>query len=276
MDQLRKLAGLVLLSLLVTLSVAAQGAQQQQPPPPPPAPTPAEPAPPAAPPVNQEEEDAYKAFFNHPREDAQKQVQLGEEFVAKFPESRYLESVYSRMVGAYLSLGDVDKLFVVGEKALQLNPDNVDVLAVVAYAVPRRLNPQEIGGPAKLQKVEQYSRHAIGLLDGMAKPEGMLDEEFARAKNDKLAMAHSGLAMVNYFRQDFAGMASELEQATTLATSPDPSDFYLLGVSYVQVRRFADAATAFGKCSEVPWDFQDRCKQSKEQSEKQAALQPKN
>lgn len=275
MKVFRKMAGLLLLALFVAASVTAQAAQQQQPPPPP-TPTPAAPAEPAAPPVNPEEEADYKALFEAPRTDAQMQVKLGEDFLTKYPDSRYRESVYARLVNAYLSLGDVDRLFVAGEKALELNPDNVDVLSVVAYAVPRRINTSELDAPRKLQRVEQYSKHAIEVLNTLAKPEGLTEEDFTRAKNDKLSMAHSGLAMVNYHKQDFAGMAAELEQATTLATSPDPSDFYLLGISYQQVRRFADAATAFGKCAEVPWAYQEQCKQNKEQSEKQAALQPKN
>ncbi len=273
MNALRKVAGLLLLALLVAAGVPAQAQQQQPPPTPAPAPAPAEPA---TPPVNPEEEADAKAFFDTARVDVPKQAELGEAFLAKYPESRYRESIYSRLVSAYLALGDIDKLYVAGEKALAMNPDNVDVLSVVAYAVPRRVNPSELDAPAKLQKVEQYGKHAIEILAAMPKPEGLTDEDFTKAKNEKLSMAHSGLALVSYHRQDFAGMAAELEQATTLAATPDPSDFWLLGVSYQQVKRFGDAATAFGKCAEVQWAYQDRCKQSKEQSEKQATLQPKN
>jgi tetratricopeptide (TPR) repeat protein len=275
MNAFRKVAGLLLLALLVAAGVPAQSGQQQPPPTPPPTPAPA-PSEPAAPPVNPEEEADAKAFFDTARVDVPKQAELGEAFLVKYPESRYREAIYSRLVSAYLALGDIDKLYVAGEKALAMNPDNVDVLSVVAYAVPRRVNPSELDAPAKLQKVEQYGKHAIEILVAMTKPESLTEEDFTKAKNEKLSMAHSGLALVSYHKQDFAGMAAELEQATTLATSPDPSDFWLLGISYQQVKRFGDAATAFGKCAEVQWAYQDRCKQSKEQSEKQAALQPKN
>ncbi|MGH9796291.1 MAG: trypsin-like peptidase domain-containing protein [Candidatus Acidiferrales bacterium] len=229
----------------------------------------------SAQPATKAEDDDYKEFFDAPRDTPQKQIELGEAFLAKYPDSRYRASVYARMVNAYLALGDVDKLFVAGEKALELNPDNVDVLAVVAYAVPRRIKPEDLDAAQKLQKVEQYSKHAVEVLNGLPKPETLTEEEFTRAKNEKLSMAHSGLAMVAFHRNNFAGMASELEQATTLSAAPDPSDFYLLGVAYDRVKRHGDAATAFGKCAAVAWDFQDRCKQSQEQSLKQAGVQPK-
>lgn len=277
MNAFRKMAGMMLLALMVAAALPAQSGQQQQqqqqPPPPTPAPAPEEPA---APPVNPEEEADYKAFFEVPRTEASKQVRLGEAFLAKFPESRYRESVYSRLVSAYLALEDVDKVYSVGEKALELNPDNVDVLSVVAYAVPRRVNASELDAPKKLQKLEQYAKHAIEVLNDMEKPEGISEEEFTRAKNDKLSMAYSGLGIVSFHRQDFTGMSAALEQATTLSPSPDVSDLWLLGISYQATRRFSEAATAFGKCAEVQWAYQDRCKQNKEQSEKQAALQPKN
>ncbi|MGH9791927.1 MAG: hypothetical protein ACRD5W_12015 [Candidatus Acidiferrales bacterium] len=279
MDRLKRISLAVMLALvMVSAAFAQQQAQQPQQPPPPAQQPPAQQPPPAepqVPPVNQEEEDAYKAFFDAPRDMPQKQIDLGEAFLAKYPDSRYRASVYARMVNAYLALGDVDKLFVAGEKALELNPDNVDVLAVVAYAVPRRINPQDLDAAQKLQKVEQYSKHAVEVLNGLPKPETLTEEEFTRAKNEKLSMAHSGLAMVAYHRQNYAGMASELEQATTLSAAPDPSDFYLLGIAYQQGKRHGDAATAFGKCAAVAWDFQDRCKQSQEQSLKQGGVQPK-
>lgn len=278
MDRLTRTSLALMLALAMAPAVLAQQpAEKPQQPSPAQQPSPQQPPPaePQAPPVNTEEDKDYKAFFDAPRDMPQKQIELAEAFLAKYPDSRYRASVYAGMVNAYLALGDVDKLFVAGEKALELNPDNVDVLAVVAYAVPRRIKPEDLDAAQKLQKVEQYSKHAVEVLNGLPKPDTLTEEEFTRAKNEKLSMAHSGLAMVAFHRNNFTGMASELEQATTLSAAPDPSDFYLLGVAYDKVQRHGDAATAFGKCAAVAWDFQDRCKQSQEQSLKQAGVQPK-
>jgi len=268
MNALRKLAGLLLLALMVAGSVSGQSGQQA-----PPTPAPAEPA---APPVNQEEEKDYQAFFETARMDAPRQAQLGEAFVVKYPESRYRESVYTRLTNVYLSLGDVKKLAAAGGKALEINPDNVDVLSVMAYALPRDIRPSELDAPQRLKKVEEYSTHAIELLNQMVKPEPLSEEDFTRAKNEKLSMAYSGLGLVQFRRADYTGMAESMELATTLTATPDPSDFYLLGISYQQLRRFSDAATTFGKCAAMDWQNQDACKQSRAEAEKQAALQPKN
>lgn len=271
MHWFKRIGMAALIVLMAVSAVSAQAPAPKQPPPQEPT-TPTEPAPP---PVNQAEEDDYKAFFEAPRDQIQKQVELGEAFLTKYPDSRYRSSVYTRLVSAYFSLGDVDKLFVTAEKALEINPDNVDVLSLVSYAVPRRIGPDDLDKEMKLKKVEEYSKHCVEVLNAIAKPETLTEEEFARAKNDKLAMAHSGLGMINYHRQNFAGMAAEFEQATQLTASPDPSDFYLLGIALRQLSRFGDAATAFGKCAASPWQLQDRCKQEMADAQKKAAVQPK-
>jgi tetratricopeptide (TPR) repeat protein len=263
--------------LVVPWAMAQQQGQDQQPPKPPVPPgqtagqqPPATPAEPATPPVNPEEEAGYKAFFDVPKAEHARAIEVGEEFLKKFPESRYREAVYTRLVTSYLNTDQVDKMYVTGEKALAINASNADVLAMLAFAVPRRLNSSDLDAAQKLAKMESYGKKAIEVIIAMPKPETLTEEEFAKAKADKLSMAHSGLGMVNYHRQRFADMATEFEEATKLNPSPDPVDFYLLGVAYQQTRRWADAVTAYEKCSESG-PLMDRCKNSLANAKKMAA-----
>jgi tetratricopeptide (TPR) repeat protein len=273
-----------LLAALVVPAAWAQGQSQgqgQQPPKPPtpppagqaPATPPATPAE-ATPPVNAQEEADYKLFFEIPRTENTKAIEAGEEFLKKYPESRYREGVYTRLVNSYLATDQVDKLYLAGEKAIELNPNNADVLAVVAFAVPRRLGPNDLDGPQKLIKSEKYAKQAIEIISQMTKPETLTEADFTRAKSEKLSMAHSGLAVVHYHRQRFADMATELEEATKLNPTPDPVDFFLLGVAYQQTKRFTDAVAAYEKCSEGG-AMADRCKASAATARKQAAAVPK-
>ncbi len=225
-----------------------------------------------APPVNAKEEAAYKAFYE--ASDVQQQIQLGEEFLKKFPESRYREGVYARLTAAYLSVGQEERMFAAGEKTLEIDPNNVDVLSLMALVMPRRVNPNSLDADQKLQKSEKYSKQAIALLAAMPKPAELGDADFAKAKNEKLSMCHSGLGFVYYHRQKYADSAVELDQATKLAAAPDPADFYVLGLAYQQTKRFGDAATAFGHCGEASGLLQPRCQQSMEQAKKLAALEP--
>ncbi len=274
---LRIVSAISLLALaLGTAALAAppqQGQQQPAKQPPAPATAPATPAQPAAPPVNKEEEDAYVAFINSRRDPLEKQVELGEAFIQKFPESRYRETLYSRLATVYQSQQVYDKMTAAADKALELNPDNVDVLSLMGWMLPRIAKRNELDFEQKLVKAEKNSKHAIELITAMTKPASLSDEEFAKAKNDKLSMAHSGLGMVYYIKSRVTEAVGAYEQATQLSAVPDPSDVYMLGEVYARAKRFADAATTFGKCAEMTWDWQDRCKQSAEQAKKQAAAQ---
>lgn len=270
-------------ALLALLLVAAGGsaawaaptqgsAQGQQNPPKPPQPAPITQDAPSAPAPNVEEDTAYKTFTEVKREDIAHQIEFGEEFLKKYPSSRYNTVVYARLTTAYLAAGQEDKMFAAGEKALELNSDNVDILALMGMLLPRRAGT--LDADQKLQKAEKYSKRAIELVTAMQKPEGMTDEQFSDAKNQKLSMAHSGLGLTYLQRQRYGDSVAELEQATKLVKEPEPTDFYLLGVAYQKTQRFSDAATAFGKCGEAQWGWQDRCKKGAEDSKRLAATQP--
>jgi len=279
-SKIRKALGLTLMALVLVAGTAlAQGYGQGQQPPKQPAPptqpgqAPAQPETPAAPPVNAEEEAGYKAFFELKSDNAEVIIQKGEEFLKKFPESRYRESVYSKLATAYLALNDMDKMFAAGEKALELNPNDVDVLSVMALVMSRRAQPGSLDFEQKIAKVEKYARQAITLLGELQKPAGLTDEGFANAKSQKLSMAHSGLGMVYFQRQKYADATGEFEQATTLVPNADPVDYFLLGLCLQQTKRYSDAATAFEKCAASPV-MQGRCQPAAEQAKKQAAAQP--
>lgn len=275
------LAAAVVLGLAPVAVRAQQGSGQsqqqpsQQAPKPPAAPGQAAPTPrPEAPKTNPEEDAAYKAFLQVKRDDSQNIIRLGEEFLKKYPDSATQETVYWRLTTAYQATGQDGKMFVAGEKVLAINPNNVDALSLMAWAMPRRIRPGDLDADQKLQKAESYAKHAIELLATVQKPPDVTDEQFAQAKNEELVSCHSGMGLVDYYRQQYPQMAKELEQATQLTPNPDPVDLYLLAVAYDETKRYAEAVTAFTHCAQMPGPMQDRCKTGLEQAKKLAASQP--
>jgi tetratricopeptide (TPR) repeat protein len=207
----------------------------------------APPAKAAAPKINKAEEDAYKALSARTTGPAA-QIQQGEDFAKKFPDSHYLPSVYGILTTAYFGAGDEDKMFVAGTKALQLNPDNVDVLSLLAMAMPRRIKSTTPDAAQQMVKAEEYARHAIELIPNLPKPADVDDATFEKAKNEKLSMAHSGLGLIDVNHQKWDDARTELMLAVQLATNPDPVDYYLLGNADVQGSYYNDAVAAYAKC----------------------------
>jgi tetratricopeptide (TPR) repeat protein len=224
---------------------------------------------PAAPPVNKAEEDAYKAFFEARSAAPPTRIQLGEDFIKKFPQSHYLSGVYGQLTAAYYAAGDEDKMFTAGTKALELNPDNVDVLALMAMAMPRRVKSTTPDAAQQFQKAETYARHAIELIPNLPKPDTIDDATFTKIKNDELSMAHSGLGLIDIQHAKYDDARTELTQAVTLASNPDPVDYYLLGSADSQTSYYNDAVAAYEKCA-ATGPLTAQCKARLEMAKKDA------
>jgi tetratricopeptide (TPR) repeat protein len=226
-----------------------------------------------APKASQQEESDYEAFYAVKAEDAGRQIQLGEEFLKKYPSSSYRSFVYSRLSQQYFNKGQMDQMYAAGEKALALNPDDVDMLSLIGWALPHSYNANELDAAQRLDKAEKYSRHCLELLPGVPKPPGMTDDQFTLVKNERLARCHSGLGLVYYWRQNYAQSVPELQKATQVP-DPDPTDLFVLGMDLEGLKRYAEASAAFEKCGKTPWALQDRCKEGLAESKKLAAAQP--
>jgi Flp pilus assembly protein TadD len=221
--------------------------------------------------LNPKEEADYKQFNALKTTDTDGIISKGESFVKNYPDSQYLSAVYSKLAVAYETTGSEAKMFAAAEKAVELNADNVPALSLLAYSLPRRINPNAPGAESQMEKVEQYANHAIELVSTMPKPADLTVEQFTKAKNEDLASCHSGLGMISYERGNVTRSIAEFELATQLGQ--DPVDYFLLGMAYDQVGRFSDAASAFTQCSNAG-PVQDRCKAGLEDAKKKAAAAP--
>jgi tetratricopeptide (TPR) repeat protein len=224
-----------------------------------------------APKVDPKEEAAYKAFFDTTPQDADRKIQLGEDFVKTYPDSRYLESVYAGLVQAYYVKQDWKDLYASSDKALAINQDDVDVLTLVGWVIPHVTEGSTPDATQQLDKAQTYETRAIKDIPTLPKPAGMTDEQFTTAKAQKNAEAHSGLGLVYFRRQDFDNAAKELQQATQDNPTPDATDFYALGASYQNGGHYTEAADAYTRCSQIMGSLQDACKQNADKAKELAA-----
>ena len=223
--------------------------------------------------VDPKEEAAYKAFFDTSVQDADKKIQLGEDFAKTYPNSRYIESVYAGLTQAYYAKQDWKNLYLVSDKALAINPDDVDILTLVGWVIPHVINANTPDADKQLDKAEDYEKRALKDIPTLAKPAGMTDDQFTTAKAEKTAEAHSGLGLVYFRRQDYENAVKELQQATQSNPNPDATDFYALGASLQNAGHYAEAADAYTHCSQIMGSLQDACKQNADKAKQLAAQQ---
>jgi len=88
-------------------------------------------------PADLPKESAFKAFqFVSPRI-MTKKIELGEGFLQKYQVSRYRAPVYSPLPSVYLVTNQVPKMEDAGEKAPVMNPNEVQVLAMLGKTLPK-------------------------------------------------------------------------------------------------------------------------------------------
>jgi tetratricopeptide (TPR) repeat protein len=225
------------------------------------------------PPVNAEEDAAIKTFRDAPMSDVAKKDQLGEGFLAKYPQSRYSSEVYIWLVRGYLASGQVDKMEAAGDKEFALNPNDAQTLAIVGSTLPRVMNASTPDPQKRLEKAEEYCKKALELLPTLPKPADMTEDTFLKAKDQTSAVAYSGLGLVAFRRQKFAEAIPNFEQAVKLDPVPDPVNYYLLGISNQKTSHFDDAVSAFNKCAALPGGLQSTCKTSADEAKKLGATQ---
>jgi tetratricopeptide (TPR) repeat protein len=220
--------------------------------------------------VTKPENDAYKAIYNAQKAlaspgpngapgDPAHLIELSEAFVAKFPMSYYAGPVYGILTGAYLNTNQTDKMVDAGQKALALDPDNIDVLPIMAWAIPRKTNANTAENRALLEKAQGYAHHGLDLLMTLQKPVGLSDADFEKNKKESSSMCHDGLGVVAVKTGKYDEAVDELKQAIMLADMPDPVDFYLLAVADENTSHFSDATANFTKCA-AAGPMQAQCK----------------
>lgn len=225
------------------------------------------------PPVNAEEDAAFKAFQAVPNTDQAKKIDAGEDFVKKYPQSRYLPPVYYALTFAYMQTNQTQKMLEVGDKEVALEPNDMATMAVLAQTISRVTNSSTPNAAQQLEKAATYAKKAIEIAPTIPKPENMTDEAFAEGKSQALVAAYSGLALVHIKHGQNAEAIPELEQAVKLDKSPDPVNYYLLGMANKGTSHFDDAISAFNKCAAIPGQMQDPCKKQVDDTKKKSSTE---
>jgi tetratricopeptide (TPR) repeat protein len=206
------------------------------------------------------EEAAYRAFHNT-NENLDKKIKLGNAFLAKYPADRYSEAVYEELAQTYYNKKDLANFYNYSDKGLQLFPDDVHMLALSGWVIPRAFTPDEPDADKKLEKAESQERHALEVIGKMEKPASFTDEQFTQFKTGESAVAHSGLGVVYFRREKYDESAKELQAAIPGEANPDQTDFMILGADLENLGQFREAADAFNRCAQITGGMQDRCKQ---------------
>jgi tetratricopeptide (TPR) repeat protein len=226
-------------------------------------------------PVSKEENKAIKSFRETPTSDAEKKTQLAEQFIDKYPQSRFRPEVVNWLASAYGSKGQVDKLQAEADKEMALKPENPLSLALLGSNMARAINQQTPDAQKRLDQAQQYSQAALDALQKQQKPEGVSEEKFTAAKNETSSIAHSGLGIVAFRKGKYADAVTNLDEAVKTGGDKDPVNWYVLGKANEAQTNFDPALAAYTKCAAISSGMQSACETGIKEMKTHGAAVPK-
>jgi len=226
-------------------------------------------------PPSKQENKAIKAFRDTPDGDADKKIQLGEEFINTYPQSRYRPEVVNWLARAYLIKVQVDKLQSEGDKEMALAPSNPILLAVLGSNLSRAVSPSTPNMEKYLDSAEAYCKKSLEVMATAKRPDGLSESKFTEAKNQTSSVAYSGLGTVAFRRQKYTDAISDLDQAVKLGGDSDPVNYYLLGKANEAATNYDQALAAYTKCAAIPGGMQSACQSSIGDVKAHGAVLPK-
>jgi len=215
----------ILLLVLATALVQALAAQGTQ----------AAPGGQAAPTIKDPAE--YNAYVNATGQSnpAQKAAAL-EAFLQTYSNSVMKEDALMQLMAAYQQAGDAQKTIDTANRVLQVNPNNVRALALLAYS--SRLAASQ-GGPQmqqNLDKARDYGQKGLQALLNMQKPEGMSDADFTKFHNETSAIFEGAVGFAALQAKNYPEAEKDLGEAVKEESQPNIMDVYPLGTADLEAK----------------------------------------
>ena len=155
-----------------------------------------------------------------------------EAFLQQYPQSVMKEDALEALMIAYQQTGNGEKMNDAAQRLLQVNPDNVRALALLAYtrraAAQAGQNPQQ-----NLADAQKYGQQGIQALQKFAKPEGMSDADYEKLKREMGGIFNGAVGIAALQNKDFTTAQNDLK----IAAEVSPTDFsiiYPLALAYLQ------------------------------------------
>ncbi len=177
------------------------------------------------------EYNAYMAAVN--TQDPNAKAAALESFLTTYPNSVIKEDALELLMKTYQQAGNIQKMQETGQKLLQVNPNNLTALALLAYL--DRIQALQ-GSPNATQLLAQgaeYGQRGLQQLQTAPKPEGYADADWAKMKDSFKAIFSAAVGTNALQNKNYQEAVPNLLEAV----KANPNDFitvYQLAVAYLE------------------------------------------
>lgn len=173
----------------------------------------------------QQEYDQYLAILA--ASNSRALIAAGQSFEKAFPQSAMLANVYKIELSAWIEIGDSKNAVLVGERALRLVPNNVDLMSEVAYLIADTESDS-----ASLSESKKLALGALELLDKLQIPRTTSPQEWKMIRGSIESKAHSALGLIAFKQGLQAESIAQFESALQPGVVDQSPIFYRLGRLY--------------------------------------------
>lgn len=174
----------------------------------------------------------YNAYVNAAQQsDPKAKAQALEAFLQTYPNSVMKLDATEQLMAAYQAAGDAQKTLDTANRILQVDPNNVRALALLAYNY--RMAAAQ-GGPQMTQNLaqaEKYGQQGLQALHNMSKPEGMSEADFTKFHNELTAIFDGAVGFAALQRKDYANASKDFSEAVADESQPNIADLYPLATA---------------------------------------------
>lgn len=194
----------------------------------------------------------------------QQRLVLIEKFLEQYPDSQYRGLAYSAAAQAYRRQNKFAQAVKYGERALELNPNDLFSLILVADSLAESALPTQDDFQEKLTRAEEIARRALevmpDLFANMPRRPEVPEEEYQKELKKLEAQPHATLGFIYLRRNQFAEAETELRQTIELTQpSPNAHDYERLGIVEMRQKKYKDAGAAFQRCIEIDMGIAANC-----------------
>jgi hypothetical protein len=177
----------------------------------------------------------YNAYVGAVQQtDAAAKISGLEAFLTQYPNSVMKEDALELLMGSYQQTGNEAKMIDAAQRLLQINPNNVRALALLAYTARTKAqanqNPQQ-----NLADAKQYGQRGLQALQTFTKPEGMSDADYEKLKSQMSGIFNAAVGISSLTDKDY----KTAQQSLHAAAQTNPTDFsiiYPLALAYLQAQ----------------------------------------
>ena len=224
---MKKLLVIMLLVFAMGGTVVPQAAGQ----------APAAPAAPATQKPQIKDPAEYNAYVSAvQQQDPAAQAQAIEAFLQTYPNSVMKEDALVSLMGAYQKAGNAQKTVDTANRVLQVNPNNIRALALLAYYYRTMASQGGADAAKNADMAMQYGQKGVDALPNTPKPDGMSDADFTKFHNELGAIFEGAVGFAALQKKDLATAQKDLRAAVADESQPNIADIYPLATADLEAK----------------------------------------